>query len=199
MALLAATVGAASARNFSFSSQTERIAFAELKFTGGEITVSCRLTLEGSFHSRTTAKIREALVGAVTAVTGGHPCNGGEAFAFNGVERTPNTLPWHIQYDSFEGTLPSSISGITLILSRFRFLIQQPLICSASYGNETDKVFIRVNLASGVIQEGAPIAGRNTVTRVTTLSGICPATGTMTGGGAFTVLNSTNRVTVTLI
>ncbi|MGN6189502.1 MAG: hypothetical protein ACTHOE_11420 [Conexibacter sp.] len=199
VAILAAALGAASARNFSFSNQTERVTFAELRFTSGEIATTCRVTLEGSFHSRTTAKVREALVGAVTAVTVAHPCQGGEGFAFNGIERTPNTLPWHIQYDSFEGTLPTAISSITLILSRFRYLIQVPFICAASYGSETDRLFNSIRLTGGVITEAAPVGGRNTVTRVTTLSGICPASGTMTGTGSPTVLNGTARITVTLI
>ncbi|MGN6189500.1 MAG: hypothetical protein ACTHOE_11410 [Conexibacter sp.] len=198
--LLAAGVSTATARNFSLSSQTFRATFAELRFTAeGGISITCRVTMEGSYHSRTIAKVREALVGSVTAVSVAHPCNGGEGFAFNGVERTPNTLPWHLQYDSFEGTLPSSISGITQILSRFRFLIQVPFVCAASYGVETDRMFTKISMVGGVAQEVSPIAGRNTTTRSVTLSGICPNSGTMTGGGAITALNSTARITVTLI
>ncbi|MGN6189504.1 MAG: hypothetical protein ACTHOE_11430 [Conexibacter sp.] len=198
IAILAMAVGVASGRNFSLSNQTFRATFAEFRVVGVEISVTCRVTLEGSFHSRTIAKVREALIGAITAATAAHPCAGGEAFFFNGVEREPNTLPWHLQYDSFEGTLPSAISGVTLVLSRFRYLIQN-FICAGAYGSETDRVFMRFHLVSGVLQEAMPISGRNSVTRVITLSGICPATTTLSGGGAYTALNSATRVTVTLI
>ncbi|MGN6189501.1 MAG: hypothetical protein ACTHOE_11415 [Conexibacter sp.] len=197
--IFALSVQGTAARNFSFSSPTFRASFADFRFAFGEIALSCRLTLEGAYHSRTIAKVREALIGVVTAVTVAHPCQGGELFAFNGVERTPNTLPWHLQYESFEGTLPSNIGSITQILSRFRFLMQIPLICAASYGSETDRVFTRLNLFGGIATTIEPIAGRNVSTRVTTLSGICPATVGGTGPGNVTVLNGTARITVTLI
>lgn len=55
---LSATVGTASARNLSATSQTIRASWRELVFTSGTGgTTTCQVTLEGSLHSRTTAKV----------------------------------------------------------------------------------------------------------------------------------------------
>jgi hypothetical protein len=200
--LLAAAVGSASARSFEVNNQNIRITWASLEFNGSEFAepVRCRVTLEGSFHTRTIAKVREALIGAITRATVAHPCiTGGEGFALNGVERTPNTLPWHVQYDSFEGTLPR-ISAITVILSRSSFLINNG-ICAGRYGNETDRIFGRTSVgAGGELGTITPIVGRNSATLVTRLSGIfCPGNGQLTGTGNVTQLNSASRITVRLI
>src|SRR5215218_2592066 len=111
--LLAAAVSTASAARLSTSNQNLRLTFTSLEFEGSEITIRCQVTLEGSFHTRTIAKVAEALTGAVTkAIVKSETCTGGRGAAFNGVETyngttTPNTLPWHVQYKGFTGTLPN--------------------------------------------------------------------------------------------
>ena len=72
----------------------------------GGLNTMCPLTLEGSFHSRTISKVCGQLVGYIT--TANFAMCSGAAQARTLTE----TLPWHVRYESFEGTLPS-ITGIT--------------------------------------------------------------------------------------
>jgi hypothetical protein len=119
MALTAATlmslvVSGASARRFEMSNQTFRLIWPLLSAEiPGTATVSCPVTLEGSFHSRTISKVSGQLVGYITRafVRGGSAeCNG------TGVARVNSeTLPWHVRYSKFTGALPN-ITGVELQL-----------------------------------------------------------------------------------
>jgi hypothetical protein len=103
-ALLCAAAGAASARNFSLSTQTLRATWRELEVSEQlGVTVRCQLTLEGSFHARTHAKVAGSLIGYVNrAVLGGCPI-----FEWR---LLTETLPWHLRYRQFTGPLPSILS-----------------------------------------------------------------------------------------
>lgn len=73
---------------------------------GGEVLISCNVTMEGSFHSSTIAKVAGSLVGSVTGATvDARSCSerGGLGGSFSFLS---GTLPWHIAYKSFSGTLP---------------------------------------------------------------------------------------------
>jgi hypothetical protein len=108
--LLALNIGTAGARSLSiFPSQSFRTTFNDLEFSVGEIRDDCRVTLEGSLHARTIAKVAGALVGYVTRVQTGQ-CSVTETRILT------ETLPWHIRYNSFSGTLPN----ITLLFVRVR-------------------------------------------------------------------------------
>lgn len=73
--------------------------------------VICPLTLEGSFHSRSFAKVPGALIGYITrARLEEESCSGGEA------RYLQETLPWHLQYASFSGTLPNITSITTNVI-----------------------------------------------------------------------------------
>jgi hypothetical protein len=69
----------------------------------GSPKVSCPVTLEGSFHRRTIAKTLNLLVGYITRglVGAALTCRGGTATI------AAASLPWHVQYLSFEGPLPT--------------------------------------------------------------------------------------------
>ncbi len=91
--------GTGTAARLSVSEQNIVIAWSPTFRTAG--SVSCEsITLGGSFHSRTLAKTQGLLVGHVreAAVTGA--CSGGA------VTVLVATLPWHIRYEAFAGTLP---------------------------------------------------------------------------------------------
>jgi hypothetical protein len=102
---LGTLVSTTSARRFGLTNQSFRAVWtggaAEtgLEFVVGMTTIKCPATLEGSFHSRTLSKVAEALIGYVTRAAVGM-CAGGT------VTLQAGTLPWHIRYDSFSGTLP---------------------------------------------------------------------------------------------
>ena len=193
--LLAAVVSTTSARSFSSSSQTLRATFTRVEVTNelGFGTVSCTVTAEGSFHSRTIAKTAE-LIGAITRVDIRRPCTGGEVIA-----RT-ETLPWHLTYSSFIGNLPN-ITGLIVALSRYRFNFSIPGVCEGEYGSATDVTRGTLSReAGGAITTLTPSHDRSSLIR--TNSGICPSKEGMAvteGTGNVTVLNSAARITVTLI
>jgi hypothetical protein len=118
-AVMLAAVGIASARNFRTSSQRQRITWAALTFenTSGSRT-TCPVTLEGSFHAATMPKVAGSLIGLITGARVGVPasCTGGEATILTA------TLPWHITYEGFTGTLPE-IRTIRLLLLNVAFQV----------------------------------------------------------------------------
>jgi len=204
--LLASAVGHASAGRLSSSNQNLRLTFSSLEFGSESVTIRCPITLEGSFHSRTIAKIARALVGSVTkAAIKQEACVNGKGGAFNGVERyngttTPNSLPWHLTYESFAGTLPN-ITSLQMLVSGFRTGIEAAGVCNAQYGTATDNITLSATReASGGITGLAPVATQNTINLFRRDSGIaCPATGTMTGTGTVMLLGATTRISITLI
>jgi hypothetical protein len=206
---LAMAVGTSSARIFSASNQNIRVIWRNLEFTGGA-TIRCELTLEGSFHTRTVAKVARTLIGAVTKAIFHRPCTGGEAWTANGLETHPrlgrlnNTLPWHITYEGFVGRLPA-ITDIYILASRFKYVIQVPIFTTIClYGNATDNITGRsVREAGGAITTLAPVEGRNRASLVAELgtSGLCPANGPFRNGtpGQVHLLNTSTRISITLI
>jgi hypothetical protein len=202
--VLASTVTAASARSLSVSESSFSATWASLEFSvPGVTTIRCRVTLEGSFHTRTIAKVARALIGAITRAIAAHPCTNGEGWADNGTEPTPggriNRLPFHVTYESFTGTLPN-ITGINLLLSRVSFVIQSGGLCTGRYGRTEDNITGLASVTGGRVGTLTPVAGRNTARLVTRIGGIlCPETGTFTGTGNVTSLSAGAAVTVTLI
>jgi len=107
--LMALAIGTASARTFNISNQRFRATFANLEFTAGGSNTTCRVTLEGTLHETTIPKTIGILLGYITRVQTGE-CAG---FA---VRILTETLPWHVRYSGFSGTLPN----ITLIIIHAR-------------------------------------------------------------------------------
>ena len=110
-ALLCALAGTAPARNFSISSQTWRATWSALDVSESlGVTIRCQLTLEGSYHARTFAKVAGTLIGYVNraALAG---CQ-----IFEGSRLLTEALPWHVRYRSFSGPLPNIASYATSIV-----------------------------------------------------------------------------------
>jgi hypothetical protein len=99
--LLGALVSSASAGRLSFSTQTIRASWNRMNFTGPFGTTECGVTLGGSLHIRTMTKVVGSLIGFINQGGLPIPCIRGRATVLQA------TLPWHIQYDSFSGTLPN--------------------------------------------------------------------------------------------
>jgi hypothetical protein len=203
--LLATSVGTASARNLSVSNQNFRIVWRELTFGG---IVNCEVTLEGSFHYRTIVKRERTLIGWITRAIVRHPCRTGEGWADNGSEvilggRTAvkATLPWHLTYETFLGTLPT-ITGLRILLRAPSFVIFANNICLARYGLAEDNISALARVTGGVIEEVTPVGGAANATRREIFEfSFCPATGALGGTSRpVTLLGSeTTRITVTLI
>ncbi|MBS1868330.1 MAG: hypothetical protein JSS99_01570 [Actinobacteria bacterium] len=199
--MLASAVATASAGRLSVSEARFRITWSSLELSGFATNVRCALTLEGSYHSRTSAKTAEALAGYITGATVRHPCTGGEAWAFNGTENLEgttlaNSLPWHIRYESFSGTLPN-ITEITDKLVGARFLIKATFL----------GITIRCVYTTTATEPAHGPTRRDITSRTLTShraegsirseTGGCP-TGTFSGEGPITTPAGA-RITVTLI
>lgn len=183
--VLAVLAGAASARSFSFEGLTWQATFREVRFNGVFGNITCQVTLQGSLHARTLSKTPASLIGYITRADLG-PCAEGRATLLR------ETLPWHTRYASFAGTLPS-ITTIRVTITGLGFRIQEPFAgCLARATAEAP--------ANGTLN-------RNTVTRTIdtaeiggTIPTSCGVEGSLSSNRApFTVLNSTARLTVTLI
>jgi hypothetical protein len=206
--LLLTAVSTASARNLSVSNQNIRATWTLLEFAvSREVSIRCQVTLEGSFHTRTIAKVADALIGAITkAIVKQEACREGTISMFNGTERyngtaTPNTLPWHLQYRSFTGTLPA-INAVRIALSRFRYAFRDSFgLCTGQYGNESDALQAdAAREAGGGISSLIPVEGSNNATLIRRDAGIlCPNPGRLRGQGLVTLLGATTRITITLI
>jgi hypothetical protein len=185
--LLGALTSAASARNLSTSEQSIRATFREMRFSGGFGTASCELTIEGSFHERTTAKVAGRLVGYLTRSTLGS-CSAGSVTVLT------ETLPWHVRYLGFVGTLPNiTVTRATIIGVAFR--IQEPggITCLVR-STATEPATMFFGLVGGVVTGGD--AG-GTIRMGAECFG---ASGTLTGRtSSLTALNAGAAVTVTLI
>jgi hypothetical protein len=182
--LLGALVSIASATRLRSSSTTLKMTFASLTFEGVGTAV-CAVTLEGSYHSATIAKVTESLIGYITrAVIGGTHCIRGSATILQ------TSLPWHVRYESFTGTLPN-ISAYNTTLTGTRISYKDP-------------VFLIECLAFGGTQHISHIREAGGVLTSARISGESPTscgTSIMIEGASnsLTVLNNTTRISVTLI
>ncbi|HEU4703540.1 MAG TPA: hypothetical protein VFS37_13740 [Conexibacter sp.] len=184
-ALFAGLVGVASARNLSSTSQTWRATWGVLIFQGAIGEIDCEISLEGTFHARTIAKVLGSLIGYVTRAEVAR-CAEGRMTILR------ETLPWHVPYTGFSGTLPS-ITVIRTSIIGLSLRIQEPLAACLVRGtpeNPVNFAFNR-NTATGVL-DTAEISG--------TVPTSCGVNGTFSSSRApVTVLSSSTRITVLLI
>jgi hypothetical protein len=181
--LLAAVVGTASAGRFSVSSQTFRATFNRIDFTGGFGTTECAFTVEGSFHSRTHAKVAGLLLGYVTRAGVG-PCSRGSATVLT------ETLPRHIQYVSYSGTLPN-LNAIQKLARWLGLRILEPVFLIVCLSSEAS-VTMTDNREAGGALTSMTLSGRGPTS--------CGTEGAIQGtSSSYTVIGSATRITVTLI
>lgn len=209
--VLASAVTTASANRLSVSNQNIRVVWNPLSFgaEAGAETIRCRVTLEGSFHSRTIVKTIGNLIGAITRAIVGHPCTGpfgfgAEGWAENGTEsilgtRSTNTLPWHISYEGFEGTLPN-LNRVNLLLTGLRFWLSIPIGgCLGRYGGPT----ANIRGFAEITQPGGTVAGLtpepNASLPLVEGSEGCPNPGFFSRRGTVSLLGNTTPITITLI
>ena len=119
--VLALAVGAASANRLSVSNSQFRFLMRSFELTSSQFEITCGVTLEGSFHSRTFAKVQGALVGFFSRASVDTPgCTGGRMSVL------AESLPWHVRYRSFSGTLPA-ISAVALDVVGFTLLFENTI------------------------------------------------------------------------
>jgi hypothetical protein len=181
--LFGALAGNASARTFSFSSQTLRRIFRAVTFNGAFGNIVCSVTLEGSLHSRTIPKVVGSLIGYITRADLG-PCATGTATILR------ETLPWHLRYLGFTGTLPN-ITSIRENIVGFSARILEPFAACLARSTPESPVVLTFNVVERVLANGE-LGG--------SIPTSCGMNGTFsTDRGPVTVLNSSSRITVTLI
>jgi hypothetical protein len=125
---IAVMTATANARRLAISPESRFLVhFRSLSFVppgAEENRIACPVTLAGSFHSRTISKVAGSLVGYITGATVQRPCSGiGESWALTRGEGRSETLPWHIFYTKFQGTLPN-ITSIELDVESAAFFVE---------------------------------------------------------------------------
>lgn len=192
-ALLFALSLPAAARNLSYSSKEFRIMWASLSFSAAEggVSITCPVTLEGSFLERTATKVRDALRARITRSTVG-TCVEGRATIL------AETQPWDVTYQSFTGVLPN-ISGVRYALLNAAFQVEPGLgiVCLARTTTQYPAAGDAARDANGRITSLTP---DSSLQIPTTGSFECPEFGIFTGSGeVFVQGSSSTRVTLTLI
>jgi hypothetical protein len=191
--LLAFAACSAAGNRLSYSNKEFRIVWSSLTFSesGGGLPITCHVTLEGSFHERTFAKTPGALSAFITSATIG-VCQEGNATILGA------SLPWHVTYQSFSGTLPS-ITGVRYALIGAAFQVEPGLgilclarttVTSPAAGNARRDANGRITSLGTDSTLAIPVTG----------SPECPRSGIFSGSGeVFVQGSSETRVTLTLI
>jgi hypothetical protein len=209
--LMGLAVSSATAGRFSVSNRNFRVTWANLIFEGqtaegaeAGLNVTCPVTLEGSFHSATIRKTERALIGAISrGIVKRESCRSNLEPARATILQ--ETLPWHLTYESFAGTLPN-ITSITVLLRRYAFQLSATIFANrclyrdAGNPEENQAGIITRNTATGALSTLTPATGR----RASFFSGApfpeqCPPFGRLSGEGQVFLLGNTTRISVTLI
>ncbi len=127
---LALAGGSAFANEFHSSSTTFRIVWTPFISRIGINTIECNLTFEGVLHAREFEKFADQLIGQITRARATRPCGGANSmWVLNGTEElgggqtAPDSLPWHVTYKYFDGTLPT-ITRIAVAMVGVSFLYE---------------------------------------------------------------------------
>lgn len=196
--VLSAAVGSASANRLSVSEPRFRATWTALRLTAAEATIECPVTLEGSFHSATIRKVVGALVGHVSRAsvrgsTGAGNCTNGSATIFQ------ESLPWHLQYLGFTGTLPRPTAvRLWLVGARFRVDPSGALPpCNATTTRENPAVGDILTEANGLVTGLRALREFE----IPLESGLCPfgGDGRFEGTGSVTRLGSAGNISIRLI
>jgi len=195
VAIMACVIGSASARSLSVTNRNFRVTWTPLTYSEpfAFFSVRCNVTVEGSLHENTISKVIGSLVGYVTRAAVAHPCTGGEGWAWNGTEGAltgASTLPWHITYQGFTGTLPN-IASVRLSMRGFKFSINTG-VCLGTY-------------APAVISGTANISASRTMTLTPgtelfrAIEGSCPEGRYSGTSGTLVLLGTTTAISISLI
>jgi hypothetical protein len=192
-ALLLALSVTAAATKLSYSSKEFRIMWASLSFSAeeGGVSITCPVTLEGSFLERTSAKTTGALAARITRSTVG-TCREGNATIL------AETEPWEVTYQSFTGVLPN-ITTVRYALLGAAFQVEPGLgiVCLARTSREAPAAGNATRESGGKITS---LATDSSLAIPTTGNIECPRFGIFTGSGeVFVQGSSTTRVTLSLI
>ena len=156
---------------------------------GGVREVKCNVTLEGTFHQRTITKVAGLLMGYVTRAIL-NECSQGAATILT------ETLPWHVQYAGYTGTLPN-ITGITQDLIGASYRVQPEGFLACLSVTEVN----HPGVAISNVTRGEVLTQRVDETATIPLQGFCAfgGEGKLSGTGTVTVLGGTAHPLIRLI
>jgi hypothetical protein len=141
-----AITGTASANSLRLSSGTFRIVSGRGEIFGHII---CPVTYEGNFHETTISKVENQLIGFITEAEINEPeCTGG------GLILLKETLPWHLEYAGFAGTLPNIQSFTTNVVGLAVLVVVPPFEISCLYTTSTEQPAVgiwTINTRSGAV------------------------------------------------
>jgi hypothetical protein len=187
--LCGALTTSATARSLSISNQTWRSQFREVNLRLPFFTTRCQITLEGSFHSRTFAKVQGSLVGYITTARLG-PCSSGTKTILT------ETLPWHVRYLAFSGPLPN-ITDLVFNIVGWSQRVREPFGIACLFRSRAEEPVILTvarEAVSGALTT-AEIGGT-----IRTGPECFEEPGSFTSDrGTVTLLGTTTRITVRLI
>ncbi len=147
LSLLPLVAGTASAGGLGTSSRSLYITWDEpgpsgqLTIEASGMNIGCDVRLLGEFHSTVMIKAWERLSGLIRHVEISE-CGGGIISILN------ESLPWHVKYESFTGSLPG-ISSVRFLLNRVAFLIQTPFGQCLGIAEAGDPFGAEADLSSG--------------------------------------------------
>jgi hypothetical protein len=187
---IGSAAGTASAGRLSFSSRDFRIVWRFMQFREASNSVQCPVTLEGSLHSSTVTKTFSSLIGYITrASTASASCINGRLTVLT------ETLPWHVRYSSFSGTLPN-ISGVEVRIVGLAFRIGYTFVNCLIRSESIEPAVLRLNReAAGVLTPSWNSTFQITQREVGCFSSPIE----LVESGVMTRLNSGAGVTLTLI
>jgi hypothetical protein len=167
--------GSASANRLSANYQDAVLKWNDssqrLTFEAGGNTVECEVTISGSFHELTMPKTANLLIGhATSASVDSAGCVGGTASALTG------TLPWHLRFSSFTGTLPR-ITSLYAELVGARFLIRVEGAECISVASAVISGEASMNSETGAITGFTVAAGEVGIDDLSAFAFICDAVG----------------------
>jgi hypothetical protein len=193
-ALFASLAATAPARNISLTNRNIRVTFNPIIFNNEVARVSCRVTVEGSFHCATISKVDRALIGYISRATIEQETCRSSSFALAGRVRQA-TLPWHLAYLGFRGRLPEAIE-IDLVENAGFEMNNVPLIGTCNYSATAD-LFVG-GPTGGAINEGNASARMNEATRQRSETSGCPEGTFATTTAPITLLGTTTGIRLRL-
>jgi hypothetical protein len=195
---LGVAVTGASANILSVSNTRFRVVWTPMTMwlQNTEFFFRCNVTLEGSFHSATIAKVSEATIGRVSRAS-----IAGCGFGV-GATILQTSLPWSIRYDSFEGSLPTP-EGFRISIRDIAFRVDTIITPPCLFRDSgTEEAFT----ATAHLERDGTVSGLQADSGATVpfFEGIeeCSSFGStrFEGTGALTLLGSSStRIRITLI
>ncbi len=195
--LLLATAEAGARNGLRASPSSFAASISNMELAGGFGTVRCDVHLWLTLHS-SVSKANGALAGQTSIIVTTDACTTGNAGLLVGARRVTGVQgPYHVQYVTFSGTLPS-ISSVTLRVVGVEFWISEPTFGVTCLTSGPQNI-------TGISTGGNPATGVRIATTGINLEGGfgCEfTTGSMSGAGSFIAFPGSGgrtSVTITLV